>query len=199
MAVLLLCGVIGSSLFVVTFLIDGLTRPGYHPVRHPVSALALGSRGWVQAANFIVCGLLLAAAAVGILLATDNPLLAAAAGVFGLSLVASGVFPMDPMRGYPPGTPDDTPSTTSRTHQWHDWAGAAVFVSLPITALIATLQSDELLLTVYSGATTAALVALSASFGQAWENDSPRTGLIQRAMIIVGWAWFAVFCGTLLP
>ncbi|MBB5922546.1 hypothetical protein FHR81_003603 [Actinoalloteichus hoggarensis] len=197
-AVFLLCGVIGSLLFVITFLIDGATRPGYRPVRHPVSALALGSRGWVQTTNFIVCGLLMTAGALGILLATEHPWLALAAAVFGLSLVASGVFPMDPMRGYPPGTPEGTPEDTSRTHGLHDWAGMGVFAALPVTTFIATLQSTDLLSTVYSGATTAALVVLFFSFGQAWENDAPRTGLIQRVMIIIGWVWFAVFCGSLL-
>ena len=46
----------GAVLFVLVLLVDGWTRPGYSPVRQPVSALALGPRGWIQAASFMVCG-----------------------------------------------------------------------------------------------------------------------------------------------
>jgi len=117
---LLGAGVVGTVLFVVTFLVDGLTRPGYDPLRHPVSALALGPRGWVQVENFVLCGALIAASAVGLGQATGSLWLAIAVAVFGLALVASGVFPMDPMRGYPPGTPDETPPELSWRHHVHD-------------------------------------------------------------------------------
>ncbi|MEV6813057.1 DUF998 domain-containing protein [Micromonospora sp. NPDC051296] len=123
----LVAGIAGTVLFVVTFLVDGLTRPGYDPVRHPVSALALGRRGWMQTANFLVSGLLVTAAAPGLHAATGSRWLTASVAVFGLALVASGVFPMDRMRGYPPGTPDVTPTSYSRRHQIHDVAGAVVF------------------------------------------------------------------------
>ena len=41
-------------------------RPGYDPVRHPVSSLALGACGWVQIANFLVAGVLTFVFAVGL-------------------------------------------------------------------------------------------------------------------------------------
>lgn len=103
MTALLWTGAAGAWGFVVTFLLDGWTRPGYRPVRHPVSALALGPRGWLQAANFVVCGVLITAGAVAVADALDSVVLAGAIAVFGVSLVASGVFPMDAMRGYPRG------------------------------------------------------------------------------------------------
>lgn len=92
--------------FVVTFLIDGATRAGYRPSYHSVSARALGWRGWIQTANFLVCGALITASSIGILDADASRYLAAAIAAFGPGLVASDIFPMDPMRGYPPGTPD---------------------------------------------------------------------------------------------
>ncbi|WP_262403428.1 DUF998 domain-containing protein [Actinomadura sp. CNU-125] len=125
-------GAAGTWGFVATFLLDGWTRPGYRPVRHPVSALALGPRGWLQTANFVVCGAAIAVGAVAVGDALDGAVLAGAIAVFGASLVASGVFPMDAMRGYPPGTPDGTPDDTSVRHRLHDWAGAVVFGSLPV-------------------------------------------------------------------
>lgn len=62
----LLSGVAGTALFVVIFLADGATRPGYDPIRHPVSALALGARGWLQTTNFLLSGLLIATSALGV-------------------------------------------------------------------------------------------------------------------------------------
>ena len=60
---LLSCGLAAGPLFVTAFLIQGATREGYRPSRHPVSSLALGPRGWVQAANFAVTGTLVLAGA----------------------------------------------------------------------------------------------------------------------------------------
>ena len=63
---LLRCGVAAGPVFVAVFLFEGAVREGYRPLRHPVSSLALGSRGWIQAANFAVAGTLFLAAAKGL-------------------------------------------------------------------------------------------------------------------------------------
>ena len=62
---LLYCGLAAGPVFVAAFLAEGVTRDGYRPSRHPVSSLALGPRGWVQAVNFAVTGALVLAAAAG--------------------------------------------------------------------------------------------------------------------------------------
>jgi len=54
---LLAGGVIGPPLFVVVLLVEGATRPGYSAWRHYGSQLATGEGGWMQVANFIICGL----------------------------------------------------------------------------------------------------------------------------------------------
>ena len=193
LAFLAWCGTAGAWLFVLVFLADGATRPGYDQVRQPVSALALGPRGRVQTANFLVCGLLIIAGAF----ALAPLLLTAAVGVFGLALVASGLFPMDPMRGYPPGTPEGDLPEPSRSHVLHDRAGAVVFMSLPVAALVAALTSDDPLWGWYSAVTCAATAVGAGAFGHAWEKDSPRAGLLQRATIVAGWAWLGLaFAGS---
>ena len=58
-------------MFVTGFLAEGAARDGYRPLRHPVSSLALGPGGWVQAANFAVTGILILAAAAGLSRADD--------------------------------------------------------------------------------------------------------------------------------
>ncbi|MDT0269119.1 DUF998 domain-containing protein [Streptomyces sp. DSM 44915] len=192
--VLLWLGALGCWLFIATFLLDGWTRPGYRPVRQPVSALALGPRGWLQGANFIVCGLAITAGAVALAGALDSPLLALLVGVFGASVVASGVFPMDPMRGYPPGTPEGSPAEFSTRHTLHDWAGVAVFGLLPVAAAVAAFVLPDAGWQWYSGLTAGAAFVGFLAFGTAWERDSPRAGLVQRVTIAVGWLWLgAVF------
>jgi hypothetical protein len=54
---LLRCGLAAGPVFVAVFLAEGAVREGYNPLRHPVSSLALGPRGWIQAGNFAVARL----------------------------------------------------------------------------------------------------------------------------------------------
>lgn len=196
--VLLGSGVVGAGLFVAVFVVDGATRPGYRPAHHPVSALALGPRGWVQTANFIVTGLLMIAAAAGLRAETGLVIGPALLAIFGVSLVASGIFPMDAMQGYPPGTPLTTPTVYSRSHRLHDVFGFLVFSALP-AACFAFAISFTGGWRIYSFTTAAALVALFVVFGIAMEAEAPRTGLIQRLMIVVGWTWIGLVCLYLMP
>ncbi|MGX6511160.1 DUF998 domain-containing protein [Rhodococcus sp. SJ-2] len=185
-------GSVALTVFVVVFLVEGWTRPGYHPVRQPVSALALGRRGWIQTTNFIACGVGVALGSVGVADAFGSVLLGVTIGVFGVALVLSGLFPMDAMRGYPPGTPDRTPTEYTRRHKIHDHAGAVVFTSLPAAAIIAAFTVSGAAWTWFSGLTAGALSIGFVAFGQAWENDARLAGLVQRVVITVGWAWLAL-------
>lgn len=184
-------GASGALLFILVFLVDGWTRQGYSPVRHPVSALALGSRGWVQTWNFVVCGAAIAVGGSGLIGAGGSVLLGGSVVVFGLALIASGIFPMDPMRAYPPGTPDRDPDRHTLRHTAHDHAGVVVFLALPVTAMIAAFTLPGALERTVSAVTAAGLLLGFAAFGTAWEHNSPRAGLIQRAVIIPGWLWLA--------
>lgn len=192
MTALLWAGAAGAWLFNVVFLVDGLTRPGYHPVRQPVSALALGSRGWLQTTNFVVCGLLITAGAAALPWAFGSVTLTVAVGVLGLALVASGAFRMDPMRGYPPGTPDESPQEFSRAHQLHDWAGMVVFLLLPGAVIVAAFVLGEPAWKWGSGIVGTAVAVGSGAFGQLWEQDSPYAGLVQRATIVLSLTWLGL-------
>jgi hypothetical protein len=198
MEALLALGVVGTALFILTFTIDGATRPGYRPTRHVVSTLALGPRGWIQTTNFLVCGILITGSALGIYQAVDSPWMPLLVGVFGVSIALSGVWRMDPTHGYPPGTPDTTPSNPSRAHALHDIAGVCVFGSLPVAAIVAGFTLDDSGWSLYSWATGGALVVLLFAFVYAMESNSPRAGLVQRIMILVGWTWLGLLCGYLM-
>ncbi|MBB3039794.1 DUF998 domain-containing protein [Hoyosella altamirensis] len=186
-----LIAALAAITFVVVFMWDGWTRPEYNPVRHPVSALALGDRGWVQTSNFVICGVAITVGGVAVGGVTWP--LGAAIAVFGLALVVSGLFPMDAMRGYPPGTPDRTPATLSHRHRWHDRAGAVAFMCIPVMPAIAAFSTAfGWEVRGYSAVTAVAAMVLVSHFGSAWDKDDDCTGVWQRAALITALVWLAV-------
>ena len=106
-------------------------------LRHPVSLVVLGPRGWIQAANFAVAGTLFLAGAAGLARAGDAAAsLAAPAliGAAGAGLIGAAVFTTDPVNGYPPGTPD-APTHPTGAGMAHNPAAVPVFAGLPVAAL----------------------------------------------------------------
>ena len=191
-------GLVAGPAFVIVFSVDGATRPGYRPLRHPVSSLSLGPRGWVQVTNFAVTGALYLAAAAGLARAadpatrarTDSGLVAVAAA----GLIGAAVFRTDPVSGYPPGSPD-VPVRPSRTGTAHNLLSAGVFLGVPAAAFAdgwRALRRGRAGWGLYSAGTAmsmlAAMGAAGAGFGQA-----PRlvnlAGLLQRASIVTGFGW----------
>ena len=204
---LLRCGVAAGPVFVAVFLLEGAAREGYRPLRHPVSSLALGSRGWIQAGNFAVTGMLVLAGAAGLARAGDLSASTRAApaliGAAGAGLIGSAVFRTDPVSGYPPGTPDvlDRPSLAGTAH---GLAAVPVFFGLPAAALACSWRSWRACgrgFGLYSAGTAiimpAALALAGAGFGQ-----SPRLvnlgGLFQRASIGTGFAWLTALSARAL-
>ena len=114
----LACGIIAGPLFIAASLTQAFTRGGFDLARHPISLLSLGSPGWIQIANFVVCGILYVIGAVGLRTATRSgrgstwgPLLV---GITGIGLIIAGLFTADPGAGFPPGAPIGAPSMS-----WH--------------------------------------------------------------------------------
>lgn len=102
-AIPLLAGVATAVVFVIVPLIEGARRPGYDPSYHTISELSLGDRGWIQISNFLQMGVGTLAFAVGVKRTLNTPVGAVLLAIFGLGMVAAGVFRPDPIRGYPPG------------------------------------------------------------------------------------------------
>lgn len=195
---LLCCGVAAGPLFVGTFSLAGARRPGYEPLRHPVSSLSLGPGGWVQAANFAATGMLYLAGAAGLSRAPDSsgdgrlgPGIFAATGI---GLLGAAAFRTDPVSGYPRGTPD-APVESTATGALHNIAAVPVFLGIPAGAFAFARRfrgSGEAAWSLYSAATgTAMLVAASlagAGFGQA-RGLVDRAGAFQRVAIVTGFTW----------
>ena len=195
---LLRCGVAAGPAFVAAFLVEGAVRDGYRPLRHPVSSLALGSRGWIQTGNFAVAGTLFLAGAAGLARAGDPVASRRAApaliGAAGAGLIGAALFPTDPVSGYPPQTPGAL-TEPSRTGTAHNVAAVPVFFGLPAAALAVGWRSwraGQRRFGLYSAGTAVTMLATmalaAAGFGQ-----SPRLvrfgGLFQRASVITGFAW----------
>jgi hypothetical protein len=77
-----------------------------------------------------------------------------------------------------------------------------VFVSVPVACFVLARRSagrpTGRAWVGYDLLTGLAGLALFVTFGTAWETDHPSTGLIQRLMIAVDWAWITVLALRLL-
>ena len=187
---LLTCGLVAGPLFILLIVIQALTRPGFDLRRHPASMLSLGDLGWIQIANFIACGLLIVAFAVGLRRVlhpgrggTWGPLLI---GAYGLGLIAAGAFVADPAFGFPPGTPQGIPTTLSLNAVLHGIGFTFAFLSLTLACLVfarryAAIQQRGW--AAYTFATAVAALALSMWPGQ----DGASVRYFIASVIVCAW------------
>lgn len=94
-------GVGGTLLFLLIYLIEGATRPGYNAVQQTISSLSFGPTGWIQRADFIMCGVSVIWLAFvwrqilkGGVCARWYPIIHAIEGV---GLIGVGIFTQDPL------------------------------------------------------------------------------------------------------
>src|ERR1700722_15782093 len=219
---LLRCGGVAGPVFVATFLVDGATRPGYQPLRHPVSSLSLGTRGATQVTNFAVTGALYAAAAAGLSRAAGSLAGTAAgpgragpgragpgrAGVAAAAATAAGLmgaaaFRTDPVSGYPAGSPDTT-VPPSRAGTAHILMSTGVFLELPDAALgagVRALRHGQTGWGLDGVGTAVSMLAAAVTAGSGF-SQSPRlvgvAGLFQRISIVTGFAWLTALAGRSL-
>lgn len=184
-------GVIAGPIFVVVALAQALTREGFDLGRHAWSLLANGELGWIQITNFVVTGLMTAAAAVGLRRAltpgrgsTWGPLLVAA---YGVSLVGAGIFRADPAQGFPAGTPQS--STISWHGMLHFMVGGIGFLCLIVACFVLAsrfTRDGQRRLAWFSRIT--GVVFLAAFAGIASGSHGPTTLAFVAAVLTV-WAW----------
>jgi len=132
-------GVIAGPLYVGVAGAQTLTRAGFDPTKHAWSQLANGGPGWIQVANLIVTGLMTTAFSVGLrrslrpgIASVWAPRLIA---LYGLSMVAAGLFRADAGNGFPAGTPAG-PGSISWHGTAHFAAGAIGFTALAIGTFV---------------------------------------------------------------
>jgi hypothetical protein len=205
---LLAGGVVGPVLFIVVFLMEDATRPGYRPSQDMVSALSLSNQGWEQIANFLICGVCLLIFAFGLQQTSRTgigrvwgPVLM---GIFGLSLIIAGIFSTDPAAGYPPGA-----SAVQTLHGTiHGLNAPIAFGSLTAAIFVLgrrflhdrasrtwgwySLVTGIVLVLSFIASLTLAALAKSGAL------PSAPAGFLERVAIIVGWAWVALVALRLL-
>jgi len=195
---LLTFGAIGPAIFMITFFIDGAKRPGYEPWRNFVSQLSTGERGWVQIANFVLCGVLLLIETAGLLRTRTSRAVTVLIGVVAVGLVAAGIFVTDPGFGYPPG--EWTPSQQTFHDAVHGVMSVIVFFTLSVVAIVVALQAWSSRLwawySLLSGLAVFVFITAAARVAAEQERivspDAPM-GVLQRISIVVGFAWLAAF------
>lgn len=194
---LLLCGALAGPVYVVTALVQGLTRQGFDLLRHDVSLLANGPLGWIQTANFLLCGALVVACAVGVRRiagpgrrATWGSLLV---GLYGLGVFGGGIFRADPVNGFPPGTPAGVPATVSLSGTLHVLCAGIGFLALVAACFVLArgpAAPGGRGWAVYSRLSG---VLFLAGFGAGMTDPAGPGGVLSLwAAVLVGWAWILV-------
>jgi hypothetical membrane protein len=195
---LLAAGILGPVLFIATFLVEGATRTGYDPVRHFVSLLSLGDGGWVQVANFVACGGLIAAFGFGLRrtwltgpASTWAPRLMI---LVGAALAWCGMFSTDPALGYPAGTAAGLPTSASWQAGLHDLGASVVFVGLPAAIVIAARRWPTRGSFAYAWLSAGVMVGgwLAGFILGGPDGASPIAGLLQRVAVVAGFQWIVL-------
>ncbi|MGO4596971.1 DUF998 domain-containing protein [Terrabacter sp. 2RAF25] len=189
-------GAVAGPFYVVVSLAQALTRDGFDLTRHQWSLLENGDLGWVQAGNFVLTGAMLVAYAVGVRRA-----LAAGSGarwapfltaVFGVALVAAGVFRADPALGFPVGTPDG-PGTVTGHGIAHFAAAGIGFVAIATSCFfLARRFSAEGARRLAVFSRTTGLVFLVGFLCVASGAGSVAANLLFTAAVVLVLAWIAV-------
>lgn len=195
-------GILAPILFVGIFTVEGFLRPGYSALSMHISALSLGSRGWIQIVNFILFGLLLLVFTHSIAAsfpAGKTP----RAGMILLVIIAalillSGPFVMDPA-----GTPQDQKTLHGTVHGIF---GGLVFVLMPISifTFLRSFRADPKWHNLYRWTLAigifdalAVLVFTIASKAPSLVSlFSPWIGLIQRTALIPFMIWLFIVAVT---
>ena len=137
---LLIAGALAGPLFAVLAIGQVLLRDGFDLRRHPLSLLATCGPGFVQVANFVLAGIGVLCLAVAVRRTITDGVgrrwLAPLIAIFGLGLLASGVFVMDPENGFPIGTPEGPAPVMSWHGIAHIVAATVAFTGLAAACIV---------------------------------------------------------------
>jgi hypothetical protein len=189
-------GVLAGPLYVIVVLAQALLRPGFSLAHDDASLLSNGSLGWIQIANFLVTGAMVIAFAIGMRRAMTGgrsalwgPLLI---GVYGLGLIAAGIFVADPMYGFPPGTAAGRPAVITTHGILHIAAAGIGFLCLVAACFALARRFAREGRRSWMWFSLATGIAFLAAFaGLASGSDSPVIVLAFWAALLLAWAWIA--------
>ena len=196
---LLGCGLVAGPFYLALGLVQAFTREGFSFSRHPLSVLSNGHGGWLLVANFVLTGLMVIAAALGLrrVLGAKSKALQGFLSGYGASMLVAAVFRADPMDGFPVGTPVGPPTSISTSGLVHFAAGGIGFLCLAVSCFLAARAMSRLnaralaRLSFWSG-----LIVAVGFFGSAAiPNSSPVLGI--WIAVVVGWAWLSILSSVM--
>ncbi len=196
-------GIIGPLFFILVFAVEGWLRPDYNSFAMFVSELSLGSRGWVQIANFLIFGIsLLTFTRVVVIEFREGKASKAGPALFAAVAVCcllSGIFVTDPSTIFA--------GQKSLHGILHGIFGAAIFLLMPITCFVflrrfwndPKWQSLKVWTLVAAVLITVAVIflILGTKLSVTHSIFSQWLGFIQRASIIPYMVWISSFAGAL--
>ncbi|TDO31002.1 uncharacterized protein DUF998 [Kribbella sp. VKM Ac-2527] len=122
-----------------------LTRDGFDLRVHPISQLSTGDLGWIQIATFVLTGLGVIAFAVAhhrlVRVGVGRRLVPIFVAIFGVGLIVSGLFVMDPQNGFPVGTPDGPVPAMSWHSIVHAAAAAVAFTAMAAACVVLVVRA----------------------------------------------------------
>lgn len=194
---LILGGAVSGPLFILAVLGQSLINPGFHLGTHLISLLSIGPYGYLQIANFGLCGVLNVLFAMGVWRVLHGGPSGTFAPIFiglhGVLLVLVAVFVTDPSNGFPPGSvAPTTPSTHGAIH-----AFGALWVFIANAAALAVFTRHfiahlERLWAGYSGVSAVAmLVIFFSSFGA---SSVPLLDI----SLVIGWMGLSIIAVKVL-
>lgn len=185
-------GVLAGPIYLGVGLVLAVNRAGFDLSEHALSLLMLGDGGWMQRVNLLASGLICGVAAVGFGRAMSRtgtssraPMLLLA---FAIGLIASGIFPPDPVDGFPPGAE----SEASASGILHLAFGAFGFAFLAAACFVAARWIARRGDTGWSRYSRISGVAVLVGFvgGAALSQSSVVVALLWLA-VVAGYAWIA--------
>ncbi|WP_048648570.1 DUF998 domain-containing protein [Nitratireductor soli] len=192
---LLWAGVIAGPLFYLVVLVQIPLKTGFSIWEHPVSLLALGPGGWVQAVNFAITGLLFLLAGLGMFGIERRRLHAALIVLSGIGLVVVAINPSDPFKGFPPEVASVPELTMSRHAMLHGLGFLLCFGSLLLTALWTAIQGSVLKDIASAAPAAFTCVTVIALIWIGFANPDLNSESFFLAGIIA-FGWFSVLCRT---
>ncbi|MGV8966274.1 MAG: DUF998 domain-containing protein [Cellulomonas sp.] len=188
-------GVVAGPFYLLVGLVLAVTRPGFDLTRHALSLLTIGHLGWLQRGNLTLSGLMVVAAAVGILRAIRNGrglAMGSLVGVDGVALILAALFTPDPVNGFPPGSSEGAFTLSGTLHVLF---GAIGFATIAAAAFTHAAWSRDL------GARRAAtpsvalgLVVVVAFIGGAALSPRPAGIALLWLAVLADWGWLAYAC-----
>ena len=184
-------GVVAGVFYLVVGVAQGILRDGFSFADHALSLLMLGDYGWIQAGNLVLTGAMVLAAALGFQRAMKPDVRASRAGVllgiFAIGLIGSGIFPPDPVDGFP-----DANSTSEATFVGilHLAFAGVGFMALAAAAFVVAGWPRAGMVAGVPGRLTGGAILVCFVAGAALATTTVGVILLWIA-VVVGWAWLA--------